>query len=57
MSSKSTDHPDYAAMRTSLRKLNERTDGEGLACPNPTCDGTLRTSDGLLSCGTCAATR
>jgi hypothetical protein len=52
-----TDHPDFAAMRTSLRELNDRSTSRSLSCPNPDCEGTLRALGGLLSCSQCSASR
>lgn len=56
MNSNVTDHPDFATMRTSLRRLNDETT-DSLSCPKPTCEGTLRATGGLLSCSRCADAR
>lgn len=48
-----SDHPDFGAMRKALEELTAGTVDEGLDCPKPSCEGTVRIHDGLLACERC----
>lgn len=49
-----SDFPDFGAMRKALRKSGRSSaSDDGLNCPNPSCEGTIRVRDGLLACEKC----